>query len=151
MRITEIMTHPVVTCPTKVTLDAVARLMWEFDCGAIPVTDDDGRLAGIITDRDVCMAAYSQSKILPNIPVASAMSTQVFSCRAEASVDTVEHLMRDSRVRRVPVVDVDGRPIGIVSLNDIARLAARAKKSGVDREVVQTLAAVCQPRSHAHR
>jgi CBS domain-containing protein len=55
--------------------------------------------------------------------------------------------MRESQVRRLPVLDEDGRPAGLVSLNDLARLAARAKKSGVDRELVETLAAVCQPRA----
>lgn len=49
---------------------------------------------------------------------------------------------------RVPVIDDDGRPIGIVSMNDLARLAVRSKRSGVDRELVRTLAAVCQPRQH---
>ena len=151
MRINEIMSHPVVTCPTSATADAVARLMWEFDCGAIPVVGDDGRLAGIVTDRDICMGAYTQGKILPNIPVTSVMSKPVFTCHVEEDVDGLEHVMRDNQIRRVPVIDVDDRPIGIVSLNDIARLAARTRKSGVDRDVVRTFAAVCQPRSGALR
>ena len=151
MRITEIMSHPVVTCPISATSDAVARLMWEFDCGAIPVTGEDGRLVGIVTDRDICMGAYTQGKILPNIPVTAVMSKPVFTCHGEEDVDALEHVMRGNQIRRVPVVDVDARPIGIVSLNDIARLAVRAGKSGVDRDVVRTLAAVSHPRSGALR
>lgn len=147
MRIKEIMTHPVITAPTHSTLDAVAKLMWEFDCGAVPLVGDDGRLTGIVTDRDICMAAYTQGKPLSSIAAETAMARSVIACHTSDSVETVEHLMRDNQIRRVPVLDSDNRPVGIVSMNDVARLAARARKSGVDRELVETLAAVCQPRA----
>ena len=149
MRIQDVMSHPPVTCPKSSTLDHAARLMWEFDCGVIPVVDDDGRLAGIITDRDICMAAYTQGRLLAAIPITTAMASHVVASRASDPVEQVEQLMRDNQIRRLPVVDQDGRPIGIVSMNDLARLAARAKKSAVDRDLVKTMAAVCQPRGHA--
>jgi CBS domain-containing protein len=149
MRINEVMSHPVVTAPQEATLDAIARLMWEFDCGIVPLVGDDGRLKGVITDRDVCMAAYTQGKPLSSISAASAMSKDVISCHTTDSVETTERLMRDNQIRRVPVLDAENRPVGIVSMNDIVRLAARAHKSGVDREFVETLAAVCQPRAGA--
>ena len=57
--------------------------------------------------------------------------------------------MRDNQIRRLPVLDDSGRPVGVVSMNDLARLASRSKRSGVDREFVETLAATCQPRGHA--
>jgi CBS domain-containing protein len=149
MQIQEVMSHPPVTCPAGSTLDQAARLMWEFDCGIIPVVNDDGRLAGVVTDRDVCMAAYTQGRSLAAISVTTAMADGVVAVHAGESVERAEELMRASQVRRLPVLDADDRPIGLVSINDLARLAAHAKKSGVDRELVQTLAAVCQPRGHA--
>lgn len=149
MQIKDLMSHPPVTCPANSTLDHAARLMWEFDCGIIPVVNDDGRLAGVVTDRDVCMAAYTQGRSLASIPIATAMGKQVVAVHASDPIEQAERLMRDNQIRRLPVLDADGRPIGLVSMNDLARLAARAKKSGVDRELVRTLAAVCQPRAHA--
>lgn len=149
MHIREVMSHPAVTCPLDSTADAPARLMWEYDCGVIPLVDQDGRLAGVITDRDLCMAALTQNKPLAEIRSSSAMARKVVSCHADDSIETVELLMRDSQIRRVPVIDNEGRPIGVFSMNDLARLAAHARKSGVDRELVQTLAAVCQPRGRA--
>jgi CBS domain-containing protein len=146
MRIKEVMSHPVITCPTDSTLDAPARLMWEFDCGIVPVVGDDGRLAGVVTDRDVCMAAYTQGQPLARIPVTKAMSKQVLACHEDEAIEAVEQLMRDNQIRRVPVIDSAARPVGLVSLNDLARLAAGARKSAVDRHIVETLAAVCQPR-----
>jgi len=149
MQIKEIMTSPVVSCPASATTDHAARLMWEFDCGIVPVVDDDGRLAGVITDRDICMAAYTQGVSLAAIPVTSAMARQVVAAHLEDTVESVESLMRASQIRRVPILDRDDRLAGIVAMNDLARLAARAHRSGVDRQLIKTMAAVCQPRAHA--
>lgn len=146
MYVNEIMSQPVVTAPTKCTLDAAARLMWEFDCGIVPIVGDDGRLAGVITDRDICMAAYTQDRPLSAIPVTSVMTTRVFSLRGNDAIDTAEHVMRDNQVRRIPVIDAEHRPIGMVAMNDIARLTALPAKSGDDRELVETLAAIGAPR-----
>jgi CBS domain-containing protein len=143
------MSQPVVTCPVNSTLDHAVRLMSEFDCGIIPVVDDDGRLAGVVTDRDVCMAAYTRGRALRDIPITIAMAKKPVASHVEDLVEQIETLMRDNQIRRVPVLDSEGRPVGLVSMNDLARLAARAKRSGVDRELVKTLAAVCQPRSLA--
>jgi len=148
MHIKDIMSHPVVSCPAGSTLDQAARLMWEFDCGIIPVVNDDGRLAGIVTDRDICMAAYTQARPLASIPISTAMAKQVIAVHFEDPIEQAEELMRDHQIRRMPVLDSESRPVGLISMNDLARLAARARKSGVDRELVRTLAAVCQPRAH---
>jgi CBS domain-containing protein len=151
MHVKDIMHHPVITCPSDSHLHLVAGLMWEHDCGTIPVVDHEGRLTGIVTDRDICMAAYTQGALLQSIPVSAAMAKHVLACHVDDSIDTAEELMREGQVRRVPVIDNDGRPVGIVAMNDLARLAAHARKSGVDREVVQTLAAICAPRVHPAR
>jgi CBS domain-containing protein len=75
------------------------------------------------------------------------MSQQVFTVHGGDSLDAAERLMGDKRIRRVPVIDGDNRPIGFISLGDIARYtAAIRKKNGQDRAVVETLAAISQPR-----
>ena len=148
MQIKEVMSHPVVTCPADSTLDQAARLMWEFDCGVIPVVGDEGRLTGVVTDRDICMAAYTQGRPLYEIPVSTAMAKQVIAGHVADSVESVEELMRTNQVRRVPILDGEDRIMGLVSMNDLARLATRAHRAGVDRELVKTMAAVGQPRAH---
>ena len=145
MLVQNIMSQPVVTCPINGTLDHAARLMWEFDCGVVPVVDDEGRLTGIVTDRDVCMAAYTQGKPLCEIPVTTAMSPQVIAVHANDSVESAESLMQQHQVRRLPVLDGRGHPAGIVSMNDLARKAAHAR-NGMDHAVVETLAAISEPR-----
>jgi CBS domain-containing protein len=147
MRIKDLMTQPAVACPDDSTADVAARLMWEFDCGTVVVTDHDGRLAGIITDRDLAMAALSQGRPLHDIRVSSAMARDVSACHQGDQLDAVEQVMRAGQVRRVPVVDDERRPVGLVSLNDLVRLADRSRRHAADRELVHTMAAICQPRA----
>lgn len=146
MRIKEIMSQPTVTCPSSTALDAPARLMWEFDCGMIPIVGDDGRLAGLVTDRDICLAAYMHRKPLHLIPVTKVMVKQVITIHANDTIESAEHLMRDNHIRRLPVIDDDGRPAGVLSIDDLAKLAAGSKKSVDRREFVETMAAVSRPR-----
>ena len=146
MEIKEIMSRPAVTCRPEDTLNTAAQRMWEHDCGVLPVIDDDDSLVGMITDRDICMAAYSRGEALAAIRVSDAMATQAFSCHAEDSVQAAERLMADKQIRRIPIVERDNQPIGVLSLNDIARHHATEQKAALDRELVSTLAAICQPR-----
>jgi CBS domain-containing protein len=152
MYVSEIMTRKVASCADTDTLADAARLMSEADCGLIPVvmqaTSD--RLIGVVTDRDICMAAYRIGKPLGEIRVRDAMTTAVRTCSADSSASEAEYVMRDARVRRLPVVDERGALIGIVSLADLAREAEHERKlrePAVDRiEIGAVLAAICEPR-----
>ena len=146
MFVKDIMNEPVITCSSDSTLNVAAQLMWENDCGTIPVVDHQGRLAGMITDRDICMAAYTQGLPLQSIPVTVAMTKYALACHLDDSVTTAEELMREGQVRRVPVIDNEGRPVGIVAVSDLTRFAAGAKETNIDRAVVSTLAVISTPR-----
>jgi len=153
MNVEQLMTRDVKVCRSDDTLNRAAQLMWEFDCGCIPVigTDGDGVVLGVVTDRDIAMAAYTQGRPLSAVSVSTAMARKVITCRANDGIDQAEALMRDNQVRRLPVLDQSGRLVGILSLDDIAREVQREAESGsrpeVDAEgLSQTLAAVCQPR-----
>ena len=148
------MTREVKACGPNDSLNRAAQLMWENDCGFLPVVsvDGDGRVIGVITDRDACMAAYTQGRPLTDIPVSAAMAHEAISCRAGDGISQAESQMRDNQIRRLPVVDAQGRLAGIISINDIAREARREAASGGRKEVGQqdvaeTLAAICQPRA----
>jgi len=138
------------TCGRDDTVNHAARIMWEHDCGCVPVVDGEGRVIGMVTDRDVCMAAYTQGLPLWAIPVATAMSKEVHACRPDDALLVAERIMREHRVRRLPVVAADGTLAGILSLNDVAQEAAREHMPAT-REVsaeglTETLAAVCERR-----
>jgi hypothetical protein len=110
--------------------------MWERRCGCVPVLDDGDQVVGLLTDRDICMAAYTQGRRIDDIAVTTAMSRPVWTCAASASVEEAEDLMMAHGVRRLVVVD-DGRLQGVVSLDDIAKdAAAWDGKGDIDPERV---------------
>jgi CBS-domain-containing membrane protein len=93
--------------------------MWDHDCGCAPVVDGHGKLVGIVTDRDISMAAYTQGVPLQAIPVERVMSKRVVSCSRTDELETAHRLMRTHEIHRIPVVDTRGRPVGILSLSDV--------------------------------
>lgn len=145
MRIDQLMTRNVSTCTRHDVLARAAQIMWEHDCGIVPVVDDGGVVVGMITDRDICMAAYLQGRTLSEIPVGIAASHVVYAVHPSDSPQTAEKVMQEHQVRRLAVIDDDGRLVGVLSLNDLARHAGhRAYDVGTD-EVARTLAAISMP------
>jgi CBS domain-containing protein len=125
MIVSQLMGRNLVTCRPQDSLHDAAGKMWEQDLGCLPVLDDDKRVVGILTDRDVCMAAFTQGKRLAEMTVDSAMTHQIFSCLQTDRVEDAEAVMKAHKVRRVPVVDHRRHLVGVISMNDIAREFAR--------------------------
>lgn len=146
MKVHEIMNREASVIGADDSLNRAAQLMWERDCGFLPVVDE-GRVVGVITDRDACMAAYTKGLPLAAIRVGDVMSRDVKSCGPDESLDDARERMAECQVRRLPVV-ADGRLVGVLSLNDIAiaaHIRGRAKPTGA--QVAETLAAICR---HGH-
>ncbi len=151
MKVADLMKSEVKTCAQDDSLNFAAGLMWDGDCGCVPVVDSAGKLVGIITDRDICMAAYTQGESLHRMKVASAMARPVAECAPGDDLQVAEQYMREGKLRRLPVCDAEGRVIGILSLSDIAieaeRQRARDMRASIAAsEVAGILAAVSQPR-----
>jgi CBS domain-containing protein len=136
MKVSEAMTRDVKTANPNQSIREAARLMAEIDAGAIPVDEND-RLVGMLTDRDIAVRAVAQGRG-PETRVQEIMSSRVLYCFADQSVDEVTRNMGDIQVRRLPVVDRDKRLVGILSLGD---LALRANTGDVGR----ALREVCRP------
>lgn len=151
MKVHELMTTHVRACRPEQTLNEAARLMWEADCGCVPVVDAARRVVGMLTDRDICMAAYTQGRLLSAIPVAAAMSKQVVSCRPADDLAAAQRAMQKAQVRRLPVVDGESRLAGLLSLSDILRQTPRDREHKTRavpaEEVTITMAAICEPRT----
>jgi len=122
LSVQQIMTDAVSTCSPEESLNAAARQMWEHDCGAVPVVDG-GTVVGIITDRDICMAAYTQGRLLAAITIQDVMARHVHACRSNDTLERAASLMAEAQVRRLPVVDAEQRLLGMVSMADIVRSA----------------------------
>jgi CBS domain-containing protein len=151
-QVSQLMTRPVVSCRQSDPLEQAARLMWERDCGCLPVVADGegARLVGMITDRDICMSAFLQGRNLKELPVVAAMAPAVRVCRPEDTIREAENVMATAGVRRLPVVDPDGQLVGLLSMADIARHAARVPEAqGEFSTLGVTLARVTRPRRPA--
>ena len=142
--VSDIMTPFAYSCRADDTLAVAARLMWEHDCGAIPVLDGHGHVVGMITDRDICMAAYIQGRPLSQMAVASAASKDVHSIRPGAPIGDAHHMMKMHRVRRLPVVDVGGNLVGMLSLADVVRHSDRSLDPSHPLHVENVLATLAE-------
>ena len=145
MKVQDIMTREVFSVGSTQTLRDAAQLMWKHDCGILPVVDEDRQIVGMITDRDIAMAAYLDGKSLEAIPVSAAHSKQIVCCKSGDGIDDVQHMMQTYQVHRIPVVDDKGETVGIVSLNDIARAYQAATVGLTAQDISNTLAAICGP------
>jgi len=143
MRVKEVMTPDVKCCSLETNLAAAAKIMWEADCGAVPVTDDRGTVVGMITDRDICIAGATRSPREGEIPVRDVISKMLHACVASDDVRTALETMKTQQVRRLPVLGQDGRLIGIVSIHDIARRARQSRDADIrPDDVLDTLIAI---------
>ncbi len=132
MKVGQIMNRDVKTCRPQDSLNKAAQIMWEEPCGAVPVLDDQRRPVGFLTDRDICMAAYTQGKPLEELRVEVAMARKVVSCTAEDDLDSAAQLMQQNRTRRLPVIGSGGTLVGLLSLDDLACEAVRTLRGGVN-------------------
>jgi CBS domain-containing protein len=147
MKVQDLMTRNVKKCGPNDTLEQAARSMWEADLGCLPVVDEEGTPVGIITDRDVCMAAYTQGGALRDARVSSAMSRKLITCRPDSSIADVEELMRSAQIRRIPVVDFMGLLVGMVTLADLARHAQSPLHLSTASGLARTLATITERRA----
>ncbi len=134
MQVREIMTQDPACCGPGETIRDAALLMVENDCGEIPVVDESGKPVGVITDRDIacrCVAADKPAET----PVSDAMSSPVVTVSEETSVDDCCSIMKENQLRRIVVVDAQGKCCGIVAQADVAQNAGSSDTSELVRKV----------------
>lgn len=152
MKVKDVMTPTVQTCLPETSLATAARMMWESDCGAIPVVNVSDRVVGMITDRDICMSTASQHRDPAKISVAEVISGNAYMCKADDDVRDALKTMKKERVHRLPVIDAEGNLLGMLSISD---LVLRAKENGVNKsdlsyaDVIKTLKGLCAHRAIA--
>lgn len=148
MKVQDIMNRDVHTCRLDTTLTMAAMQMWDGDFGVLPVLADGGKVVGMITDRDICMAAATRHLDPATIRVEEVTTGEVYGCSPDTEIHDALKIMQQRQVRRLPIINAnDGKLAGILSLNDIALKAqsdARAELSAQDVE--NTMRAICTHR-----
>ena len=141
MKVRELMTEPLLTCTPETSLAVAARQMGEANYGTLPVVDVHGRLVGIVTDRDICLAVARTNRNALNVAVHEVMTQNVFSALVDEDVHAALTMMKDARVRRLPVHDESGRLKGMLSIEDL--VVRGLERDGVDtQEIIAALRAM---------
>ena len=149
MKVQDVMTKAVRPCAPDADLATAAMILWDHDCGAAPVVDGAGKVVGVITDRDICMAVATKLRSPAEITVGEVASGQVHACRPGDDLAEALRAMREGRVRRLPVVDEGGALQGVLSINDLVLRAGEGGETQglTDGEVMSTLRAICEHRT----
>jgi CBS-domain-containing membrane protein len=150
MRISDLMCGDVKCCFAGQSLADAAQIMWEYDLGCVPVVEEGGKVVGMVTDRDICMATFLNDRAPDALLVQNVMTKDVLVCSPESDLWAVQSMMQRSQVRRIPVTDREGKLVGIISLNDFVQEAEREQRARYPEvtltDVARTLGAVCRPR-----
>lgn len=142
MKARELMTAAPVCCSPDDSIQAVARMMRDHDCGSVPVVEE-GQVVGIITDRDLAIRAIADG-MNGGLRVRNIMTVAPECCSEDDDVKSVERVMSERQVRRVPIVNADGGVVGIIAQADLARAASEGSKVS-DQELTETVASISAP------
>lgn len=148
MKVKEIMTPNVKAIWLTESLTDAAQLMWENDCGVLPIIKDGRKVIGMITDRDICMALAMRDRNPSGVSVEEVMTGQVYSVNPEDDIDQALEAMQEHKIRRLPVVNAEGELEGILSMNDVVLNAETSNGAAADpikyKDVVKTYQAICR-------
>lgn len=151
VRVGHVMTRDVSTVTPYDRVERAARLMRECDCGALPVVNQDGRLIGMVTDRDIAIRLVANGVDIRRAIVADCMTSETFSCHANDQLDGCLRQMARHQVRRLPIVNDRNQVIGIISQADLARHAEAWQGRGRRRQLADTVSEISEPSSDPYR
>lgn len=152
MKVRELMTRETVSCGLETSLAAAAQLMQQSGCGFLPVTGEGGNVIGAITDRDICVALGTRDQKASEVLVRDVVLpkdrtyAKLYTCTPDNKIHCVLDTMREAKIRRLPVVNVEGELQGIVSIDDLVlRACEHAGKEGIScAEVVESYKVICR-------
>ena len=151
MRVKDVMMRTPATCTSETNLGSAVEIMWSRNCGILPVIDGEQKVVGVVTDRDICIALGTRNRLPGEIAVREVASDKPFTCNPDEDIRTALTTMTHAKVRRLPVVNPEGKLEGILSMDDVvlhsdAKIAGKTSELSHDN-VVETLKMVYAPHS----
>jgi CBS domain-containing protein len=141
MKVKKVMTADAGFCFAEENLSKAVQIMWQRDCGAVPIVDAEMKVVGMITDRDIAIAAGFRDQKTSEISIGEVIGNRVFTCSETEETEDVLKKMRRARVKRIPVTGENGALVGIVSIADLILKAPKLKK-----KTYSTLKSIVKPR-----
>jgi CBS domain-containing protein len=149
MKVKEVMMRTAASCSRETNLGTAVEILWDRNCGILPIVDAEQRVIEVVTDRDICIALGTRNRLPGDITVGEVASGRLFACGPEDEIRSALATMAQAKVRRLPVITADGKLEGILSMDDVVMHSeARSGRgpSGLSHdEVVETLKEVYRP------
>ena len=123
MKVKDIMMGTPYYCQPETNLGSATELMWSANCGFLPVKSTDGKVIGVITDRDICMALGTRNRLAGEVTVAEVPTGKLYTCASDDDIHMALQTLKEAKVRRLPVVSQDGTLVGVLSIDDILQRA----------------------------
>lgn len=130
MKVKDVMTHDVAYCAANANVGQAVELMWLRNCGMLPVVGMDRKLVGVVTDRDICVAMGTRNRLAGELTVAEIAIRNVITCKPNDEILDALNKMAENHVRRLPVVNDEGAPLGVLSMDDVIAHADWSKLKG---------------------
>ena len=149
MKVKDVMMGTPASCSAETNLGAAVEILWNRNCGILPIVNAQQRVVGVVTDRDMCIALGTRNRLAGEIAVGQVTSGKVFACKPDDDVRGALATMAQAKVRRLPVINSDGKLEGILSMDDVvahseARIQGKTSELSHD-DVVETLKQVYRP------
>jgi CBS domain-containing protein len=128
MRVQDVMVGTPASCSVNTNLGAAIEILWNRNCGFLPVVDEEEKVIGVVTDRDLCIAMGTRNRLPGEMSVGDVLSPKLFYCKPEDDIHAALKIMSEKKVRRLPVVDTDRKLKGILAMDDIV-LHAQSRKA----------------------
>ena len=143
MKVKDVMAATPASCSAETNVGAAVEILWNRNCGILPIVDAQQKVIGVVTDRDLCIALATRNRLAGEITVGDVASGKVFACKSNDDIHAALATMANAKVRRLPVISASGRLEGMLSMDDVVfhsetRIAARASELSHD-DVVETL------------
>ena len=139
MKVSDVMTKTPAFCRPETNLGSAVEVLWNRNCGILPVVDGDGRVVSVVTDRDICIALGTRNRLPGELTVSEVATRRAVCCGADEDVRSALGKMAEAKVRRLPVVNADGGLEGLLSMDDVVSRAnpkSMAKGNGLTAEDV---------------
>jgi len=124
MKVADAMMRTPASCTAETNLAAAVEILWNRNCGMLPIVNGEGKVTGVITDRDICIALGTRNRRASEITVREVQPEKLFACKPDDDIRTALAIISDAKVRRLPVPDEAGKLQGILSLDDVVLHAA---------------------------
>jgi CBS domain-containing protein len=140
MKVAEIMVRTAASCNADMNLGEAVEIMWNRDCGILPIVNAESKVTGVITDRDISIALGTRNRLPGEITIKEVASPNLYCCKPEDEVHSALHTMASAKVRRLPVVNKAGKLEGILSMDDVVSHSEANRGSDISADkVVNTL------------